>query len=152
MDFLVFSTFHTLQAVNDKKQTESTLIHLFRKHYPDFPKGSLKPTESPDFILSAAPRHKIGIELTSLHPISPGSELLSFENLSACLESKNDKLHLYRKKKLNEYWLVITLQDHLGWNRINLNNKLMVWDFKTEFDRVFLFNPANGKVFEMNHG
>lgn len=137
--------------MNDKKQTESIIINFFRKNYPGFPKGSLKSSESPDFILGISPKHKIGIELTSLHPHFSDAELLSYENIKACLEVKNEKLHLYQKKKLSEYWLIISVNDLYSWNRINIHNKLIIWVFKTGFNRVFLFNSINGKVLELNH-
>jgi len=137
--------------VNDKKRGESVIINLFRENFPSFPKGSLKPSESPDFILAISPKHKIGIELTSLHPFIPDIELLSFENIAACLEAKNEKLRLYKKKKLNEYWLIISVNDLHSRNRIHIHNKLIIWVFNTGFNRVFLFNEINGKVFELNH-
>ena len=137
--------------MNDKKQTESAIINLFRKHFPGFPKGSLKPSESPDFILGISPKHNIGIELTSLHLFFSDTNLLSYENITACLDAKNEKLRLYRQKKLNEYWLIIYVEDKHSWHRINIHNKLMVWDFKTGFTRVFLFNSSEGKVLELNH-
>ena len=136
--------------MNDKKHTESIIINLFREHFPDFPKGSLKPSESPDFILGITPRQKIGIELTSLHPYSKDTELLSYENITACLDAKNEKLRLYQRKKLNEYWLIISVDDPQSWNRINIHNKLILRIFKTGFNRVFLFNTINCKVFELN--
>ena len=137
--------------MNDKKRSESVIINLFRKNFPGFPKGLLKPSESPDFILGITPRQKIGIELTGLHPYFSDTELLSFENITACLEAKNEKLLLYQKKKLNEYWLIISVNDLHSWNRINIHNKLIIWVFKTGFNRVFLFNTIDGKVIELNH-
>jgi hypothetical protein len=137
--------------MNDKKQNESVIINLFREHFSGFPKGSLKPSESPDFILGITPRQKIGIELTSLHPYFSDIELLSYKNITACLEAKNEKLRLYQKKKLNEYWLIISVNDLHSWNRINIHNKLIIWVFKTGFNRVFLFNTIDGKVLELNH-
>jgi hypothetical protein len=137
--------------VNDKKQGESVIINLFRENFPSFPKGSLNPSESPDFVLAISPKQKIGIELTSLHLFIPDRELLSFENIAACLEAKNEKLRLYKKKKLNEYWLIISVNDLHSRNRIHIHNKLIIWVFETGFNRVFLFNEINGKVFELNH-
>ncbi|KPL17591.1 MAG: hypothetical protein AMS23_00565 [Bacteroides sp. SM1_62] len=134
-----------------KKQMEFFIVNLFQEHYPDFPKGLLKPSESPDFILGITPRQKIGIEITSLHPYFSDTDLLSYENITACLKAKNEKLSLYRKKKLDEYWLIISVNDLHSWNRINVNNKLIVWNFKTGFNRVFLFNTIYGKVLELNH-
>jgi hypothetical protein len=52
---------------NIKKQLEILIIDYFRSAYSDFPKGKLKATESPDFVLDIAPREKIGIELTRLY-------------------------------------------------------------------------------------
>ena len=137
--------------MNDKKQGESVIINLFRENFPSFPKGSLNPSESPDFVLAISPKQKIGIELTSLHLFIPDRELLSFENIAACLEAKNEKLRLYKKKKLNEYWLIISVNDLHSRNRIHIHNKLIIWVFETGFNRVFLFNEINGKVFELNH-
>ena len=137
--------------MNDKKQIEFDIINLFREKFPGFPKGLLKPSESPDFILSITPRRKIGIELTGLHLYFPDTELLSYENIKACLEAKNEKLHLYRKRNLNEYWLIISVNDIHSWNRINIHNKLIIWVFETGFNRIFLFNTRERKVLELNH-
>ena len=35
----------------DKKQTEALFMDFFRTIYPEFPKGKLIPSESPDFIV-----------------------------------------------------------------------------------------------------
>jgi hypothetical protein len=137
--------------MNQKKIAESAIINLFREHYQDFPKGSLNPSESPDFILGITPKQKIGIELTSLHPHNSNADLLSFENITACLKAKEEKLQLYRKKKLNEYWLIISVNDRRSRNNININNKLIVWNFKTDYNRVFIFNIIEGEVIELNH-
>jgi hypothetical protein len=136
--------------VNTKKQSELVFINLFREHYPDFPKGKLKPTESPDFILIIGPRRKIGLEITSLHPTVPETELLSYDNIKACLDAKNEKLSLYQKKKLNEYWLIITVNDIQSWKRIHVHNKLMIWKFETGYNHVFLLDAIDGKVLELN--
>ena len=137
--------------MNDKKRSESVIINMFRENFPGFPKGLLKPSESPDFILAISPKQKIGIELTGLHPFSSDTDLLSYENITACLNAKNEKLRLYKKKKLNEYWLIISVNNDHSRNRINIQNKLIIWVFKTGFNRVFLFNTSDGKVFELFH-
>ena len=51
-----------------KKQLETTLINYFKKNFPEFPKGALTSSESPDFILTFKNRHQLGIELTRLNP------------------------------------------------------------------------------------
>ena len=53
----------------DKKQLELLLMHFFRECSPDFPKGKIVPSESPDFILKLKSKNRIGIELTRLHPV-----------------------------------------------------------------------------------
>jgi hypothetical protein len=51
-----------------KKQIEVLLMEYFRNAYPDFPKGKLIPSESPDFILGLKNRTSVGIEITRLYP------------------------------------------------------------------------------------
>lgn len=52
----------------DKKQTEALFMDFFRTIYPEFPKGKLIPSESPDFIVKINNRKSIGMELTRLYP------------------------------------------------------------------------------------
>ncbi len=52
----------------DKKQLEILLINYFRESFSDFPRGILKLSESPDFILLLKNRQRLGIELTRLNP------------------------------------------------------------------------------------
>lgn len=54
----------------DKKQLEILLVNYFRLCYDGFPKGLLRPSESPDFILKMKTRRELGIELTRLNPAS----------------------------------------------------------------------------------
>ncbi len=53
-----------------KKQLEILLLQYFRECYPDFPKGKIIPSESPDFIIKLKNKNNIGIELTRLNPIN----------------------------------------------------------------------------------
>ena len=53
-----------------KKQLEILLLHYFRQCYPDFPKGKVIPSESPDFIISLKSKNNIGVELTRLNPLN----------------------------------------------------------------------------------
>ncbi len=135
--------------MNLKKKEELAILELFRDRFDGFPKGILKPSESPDFILSLEPRKRIGLELTRLHRQNPGSDLFSYENISACLEQKESKLVLYRKKRLQEYWLILALLDPAAKPRYNMDNKLAVWKFSSSYHRVFMFNVAAGRVLEL---
>ena len=135
--------------VEEKKKDELIILELFRERYPDFPKGIINATESPDFILSMGPKNKVGIELTRLHQHLPGSDPFAYENLAACLEVKDEKIQLYRKKKLQEYWLILAVLDPAFRPRFNLHNKLIKWRFNSAYNRIFLFNVLSGEVFTL---
>ncbi len=134
---------------NIKKTEEWVIMELFREQCREFPKGMLSASESPDFILSLGPRNKIGIELTRLHQHPPGTDPFSPENISACLLQKEDKLRLYRMKKLREYWLVFFVRDHAFIPPYNLHNKLVTWTFGSGYDRIFIFHLKNRDIFEL---
>ena len=53
----------------EKKQLEILLMDYFRMCYPDFPKGRVVPSESPDFWVRKKNKNVIGIELTRLNPV-----------------------------------------------------------------------------------
>jgi hypothetical protein len=132
-----------------KKREERVLLDLFRDCFADFPKSAISEAESPDFILSSGPKKKIGVELVRLHLRNGQSDPYSYENLSGCIQMKEDKLGLYRKRRLREYWLIIAVRDPAFKSSFNLKNKLLKWDFETSFDRVFLFNPFDMDVEEL---
>lgn len=51
-----------------KKQLEILIINYFKECYNEFPKGKIKPSESPDFTIGMQNQHILGIELTRLNP------------------------------------------------------------------------------------
>lgn len=53
----------------EKKQLEILLMDYFRMCYPDFPKGRVVLSESPDFWVRKKNKNVIGIELTRLNPV-----------------------------------------------------------------------------------
>jgi len=141
---------------------EEYIIGLFRLEYPDFPKGKLLKTESPDFILKENPKTSIGIELTKLHGpsvkkekshYSPSSGYqppeFSKENIEFTISAKDEKLPLYQQKKLNQIWLLITANLEESPVSFNLNNKLENWNFFSGFQKVFLFELKTRKVYEL---
>lgn len=241
-----------------KKQLEIVLMNYFMEFYPDFPKGSLLPTESPDFILTFKNRHQLGIELTRLNPgnaappdaahlrkiefrehligivrdlfehnnahnlfvkflfsekksidreneisvavrvanlirmavgkkkeqrffriLIESSELpegldgllivnhpalnISFwersnnlgvsnnvvDDIRMAIHKKDEKLRLYRKQRLNYYWLLITTDRLRGVKSFNLPNKIMNHKFHSNFQRVFLFDLIKSNVFQL---
>ena len=134
--------------MEERKIEERRILGLFRQCFEDFPKGALKAAESPDFILHVGPRKKIGLEITRLQMESPG-ESLSMEAIEKCLKAKEEKLPLYRRKRLQEYWLILVLHDPGHLPAYNLKNKLSVWRFESGFNRVFLFEPAGGRIYSL---
>lgn len=143
---------------------EEYIIELFRNVYPDFPKGKLFKTESPDFILKETPKKTIGIELTKLHGPNLIKEKTHFtskingyqppeftkENIEYTISVKDEKLPIYKKKMLNQIWLLITADLNDSPVSFNLINKLDNWNFLSGFQKVFLFELKSRKVFELN--
>lgn len=153
---------HSLNHFNQKEE-EKLILELFRQEYELFPSGKLSKTESPDFMLRNSQKVATGIELTKLH--GPGQEKLrthfsrgdstyitpepSYENIGYTIRAKEDKLYLYRKKKPSQIWLIITTDLTDSPVSYNLANKLANWKFQSEFNKVFLFELAGRKVFEL---
>lgn len=135
----------------------------FRAEYAEFPWGKLQKSESPDFILNINTKTAIGIELTKLHGSTVRKEKTHFprqikgyqapefnrENLDFTIQAKNEKLPIYRQKKLKELWLLITADLDESPVSFNLNNKLENWRFYSEFQRIFLFELKNRRVYEL---
>lgn len=78
----------------EKKQLEVLLMHYFRECFPDFPKGRLVPSESPDFVLTLKSRNNLGIELTRLNPFNAkepdDSELMKNKIRERIIESAKE--------------------------------------------------------------
>ncbi len=64
-----------------KKQLEVLLVNYFRDCYPDFPKGKIVASESPDFVVKMKNRHKLGIELTRLNPANAVAKTVEVQAL-----------------------------------------------------------------------
>lgn len=142
---------------------ELLIMEQFRVEYADFPKGKLQKSESPDFILKVTTKNSIGIELTKLHGpavnkfkthyprkingyIPPEFNL---ENLAYTIAAKDEKLAYYQEKRLNQLWLLITADLDESPVSYNLGNKLQNWRFSTGFQKIFLLELSNTKVFEL---
>lgn len=144
---------------------EEYIIELFRIEYPDFPKGKLVKTESPDFILKKNPKTSIGIEITKLHGPGTRKENTPFnnktygyqppeftkENFEYTINAKDEKLPIYQQKMLNQIWLLITADLAESSIPYNLWNKLENWNFFSGFHKIFLFEMKTRKVFELNN-
>jgi len=153
-------------SFNQFSQTmeELLIMEQFRKEYDEFPKGKLRKSESPDFILWQTAKTSIGIELTKLHGPTVrkykthypfkinGFQAPEFnrENIEYTINAKNEKLHIYQQQKLNQIWLLITANLDESPVLFNLGNKLENWKFSSGFQKIFLFELKKRKVFELN--
>ena len=106
-----------------------------------FPKGKLIKVESPDFILQVNRKKRIGIELTRLDyllkDVTNKNELSGL--LSILIAQKEEKLPLYQKNILSEYWLIVSV-DSL---KIGLPEQLIL---NSKFDKVFLIDLFSGLI------
>jgi len=141
----------------NQKEEERLIIEYFRKHYPAFPKGRLSKSESPDFILKLSPKKSIGIEITRLHDGSlpknnPGFPVAEFtkSNIENTIRNKEGKLNLYQQKKIRLFWLIITTDYIRLPEGGNLPEPIDDWKFETVFDKVFLFDLFEKKIFELS--
>ena len=132
---------------------ERRVLDEFRKYYPEFPKGKIVQSESPDFILETSPKHTVGIELSAL----PSSSLILnnkrdlynlIEEIHHSVIKKDEKLPLYRKQRADEYWLLLYI-DSLQDGPFNLKEHLPRTETMNGYNRVFLFDIYDGKVFIM---
>jgi len=139
--------------MKNKAIQERKVLDQFISTWTDFPKGRIFKTESPDFIIAVNPKYLVGIELTILHDpegknsTSYPSTRVTKEILEAVIMKKEDKIPLYEKKKLNEIWLIITITTREQMPDYNLDNKLSTWLFHNGFNKVFLFNLIDQKVY-----
>ena len=134
----------------DKTSEEWVVMRFFREKCKIFPAGKLVKSESPDFILKVNRKKQIGIELTRFdYLINDGSnrdEIL--KQLDGLIARKEDKLKLYRKKLLNEYWLVITTEsDDLNEEIVKIRSS--GYPFTSSFDKVFLFDLFSARITEI---
>ena len=129
----------------NQKEEENFVIQYFREIYFDFPNGKLMQSESPDFILKNGPKKLMGIELTRLDPNASSLK----EKIETTLLNKNDKIRLYQQKKLNAVWLIIHVDFIEESKSYNIQNKMNNWIFITEFDKVFLFDLFEKRVYHL---
>ncbi|NOZ47037.1 MAG: hypothetical protein GXO79_09680 [Chlorobi bacterium] len=128
---------------------EKEVMNLFQKSFPDFPKGKLKKSESPDFILQITPKKSIGIELTKLYNHKAIDQNYSLEQIKWLIHKKEEKIKLYRKKKINIIWLIITIDSENTININRLNCQLEKLFFTSLFQKVFLFETKDNKIIEL---
>jgi hypothetical protein len=135
-----------------KSLQERVILDIFRSNFQAFPKGRLIKTESPDFVLKTSPKRSIGIELTALpapvYAISGETIPVFIADLQLTIMKKEEKLKNYKKKKVDEYWLVINA-GFIDVHSINFNNHIDKLTVCSGFKRIFLFETSKGFVWEL---
>jgi len=132
-----------------KKKAELKLLRQFKEAFSDFPKGKIIARESPDFIIKTGRKRTVGIELIQLFSAKVGNKKKHenlIESIEKALLKKEEKLRLYRKNILENYWLLITT-DTLQEANFNVHNLLEKFNFESSFDSVFLFEASNEKIY-----
>jgi len=129
----------------NQQDEEKLIIEQFRKYYPEFPKGKLVKSESPDFILKINPKRSIGIELTRLDEKGKSVK----EKIESTINRKESKLSLYNKNQLRSLWLIIHTDGFNENKFFNLFNKLNQWNFPSKFNSVFLFDLFSNKIYPL---
>lgn len=127
----------------DRKKRERSVLDFFRNKYDRFPKGKLAAVESPDFILHVNTKFAIGIELVGIHMMSnPGSSIPDI--IQELIRLKEEKLRLYRKKRLDRYWLLIYCEYREISQQIRRMPRLST---ESLFNRVFLLLPGEKEMY-----
>ncbi len=71
---------------------------------------------------------------------------LTRELLIENIQSKEDKLSLYRKKMIDHCWLILFTSSFKRSTSFNINNQVEAWNIESAFDRVFLFELMDFRV------
>jgi hypothetical protein len=68
------------------------------------------------------------------------------------IEHKERKIRLYKKRRMDKYWLLIVAECLNCASPFNINNLLERWEFRTSFHELFLFEMFEQKVYFLNKG
>ncbi|MGW8316495.1 MAG: hypothetical protein ACWGNV_12905 [Bacteroidales bacterium] len=140
-----------------QKAMERRALDELIRLYPAFPRGKIRMSESPDFIVRTGRKQKTGIELTRLTRseemlFSPGERFypaFSLEAIRQLIVMKETKIGLYMKKRLDQIWLVILVEDFDLPSTFNIHNHLDHWTVETSFQAVLILHRAFQKVYEI---
>lgn len=128
----------------NQKEEEKLVMNYFRESYDEFPRGKLVQSESPDFILRINPKKSFGIELTRL----PDTDDI-VTSLHEIITKKEQKIYLYQGQGFVQIWLLIYADDLMNKTRYNLKNKLTNIEFPNSFEKLFLFDLFEKRIFQL---
>ena len=125
------------ETVRDKKTNS-----FFRESVP----AKLLPTGIEEVLILHHPNLETAIW-------EPSNNLGISENVPAdvqtAIQKKDEKMDLYQKQQLNNYWLIITTDRLRGTKNYNLQNKVLNQQFHSRFQQVFLFDLMRANIFRL---
>ncbi|HYQ59284.1 MAG TPA: hypothetical protein VEP89_18200 [Draconibacterium sp.] len=68
------------------------------------------------------------------------------DDIRKAIHKKDEKLRLYQKQRLNQYWLLITTDYLRADKNINLLNKVQREQFQSRYQQVFMLDLIRAKV------
>jgi hypothetical protein len=140
----------------DKEKEERLIMDIFRDRFAGFPKGNLTKTESPDFVLRTGPKRAIGIEVTAL--FRPNSQQMikgavSLKVLKGAITDaitrKEGKLGAYRRRKLNQLWLLLTMDSANAEMGAWLSGCVGQWEIDSGFRKIYLIDWYDKQIWEL---
>ena len=69
--------------------------------------------------------------------------------MSLLIAKKDEKLRIYQKQQLQQYWLLITTDCLRADKNINLLNKIIHEEFESRFQQVFVLDLMRARVFPL---
>jgi len=141
----------------EQKTKERMALDELIRLYPAFPKGKIRVSESPDFIVHTSRKRKTGIEFTRLtrseemlfSPVDRFHPAFSLDSIQQLIAFKESKIGLYRKQQLEKLWLVILVVDFDLPPSFNIHNHLDHWEPETAFQAVLILHLTLQKVYEI---
>ncbi|GAB4324068.1 MAG: hypothetical protein Kow00127_16780 [Bacteroidales bacterium] len=129
-----------------QKDEEFLVVSLFRAKVPEYSRGRLIRSESPDFILVMSRHNRVGMELTRI----TAENSISREITDAVSRKEEKLLRLYSRKLLRKYILVIYSEDAV----VGAEDKLsqLVENVESGFEEIFFFDLFTGKVSRLKSG
>jgi hypothetical protein len=74
---------------------------------------------------------------------------LSREFIVKKIASKEKKIHLYRRKRLDSIWLLLVTDSNRRSTSFNLQNQIESWNIPSDFDKVFLLEIIEKKLYKI---
>jgi hypothetical protein len=74
---------------------------------------------------------------------------LTESNVKKLILHKEGKLQIYQKNRFDSYWLIVVVDALSHSSSFNIHNKIENWEIETDFNKLFLFEQFNQKIYEL---